>query len=330
MHSDRNVRVAVDAMGGDDAPGAAIEGARIATADDPRLSVVLVGPEDVVSGRASEGEGISSAVATQVVGMDDQPAQAVRSRPDSSLAVGCRIVRDGGADAFFSAGNTGAVLAASLFGLGRITGVQRPALATVVPAGDRVPVLLDIGANADCAPEYLVQFAHMGRAYAQAVLGIAEPTVGLLNIGEEKSKGSALALEAHSLMTAEVPGFAGNVEGFDIPSPPVDVIVTDGFTGNVAIKLLEGVAETLFDEIRAALTGSATATLGGLLVRGALRELKGRLDPDRYGGAPLLGIDGVSIVGHGSSSPRAVASGIAVAARAVREDLTGRIARAVA
>jgi glycerol-3-phosphate acyltransferase PlsX len=193
-----------------------------------------------------------------------------------------------------------------------------------------VPILLDIGANADCKPEHLVQFALMGREYATVTLGVQDPQVGLLNIGEEASKGSQLALEAHELMVQRVPGFFGNVEGRDIPAPPVDVIVTDGFTGNVAIKLVEGTAKTLMGEVAATITGSPVSKLAALALRGGLRDLKARLDPDRYGGAPLLGIAGVCIVGHGSSGEKAIASGIGVAANAARRDLPQRIAQAIA
>jgi glycerol-3-phosphate acyltransferase PlsX len=303
----------------------------LALAADPELAAVGVGPSDLDLSLPGIGDGrVSKLDASEVVGMDEHPAKAVRSRPDNTMVVGCRHLADGAADAFFTAGNTGAALAAALFTLGRVEGVRRPALATVVPAGDRVAILLDIGANTDCAPEYLVQFALMGREYARTTLGTAEPTVGLLSNGEEASKGSKLVLEAHELMAASVPGFVGNVEGRDIPDPPVDVIVTDGFTGNVAIKLLEGTAGVLMRELAGAFTSSATTRLAGVLMRPRLRSMRARLDPDRYGGAPLLGVDGVCIVGHGNSSPKGVASGIALAARAAREDLTGRIASALA
>lgn len=326
MSAHSGTTVAVDLMGGDEGPGVVFAGIQLALAADPDLRVLAVGPE----GSASElPPRVELVVATEVVGMDEHPANAVRSRPDSSMSVGCRLIKEERAQAFFSAGNTGAALAAALFTLGRIRGVKRPALATVVPATSRVPVLLDIGANADCLPEHLLQFAFMGREYASATLGIEAPSVGLLNIGEEASKGSKLALEAHELMAASVPDFFGNVEGRDIPAPPVDVIVTDGFTGNVAIKLLEGTAKTLMREVAGALTSSAAAKVGALAAKSRLHELKDRLNPDRYGGAPLLGVAGVCIVGHGSSNERAIASGIAVAAMAARQDLTGRIATAL-
>lgn len=326
MSAHLDATVAVDLMGGDRGPGVVLGGIVQALEADPRLRVVAVGPDDM---RGTRHDRLEYVTAPDVVGMDEHPAQAVRSRPKSSMVVGCRLVKEERADAFFSAGNTGAALAAGLFTLGRIKGIKRPALATVVPATSRVPVLLDIGANADCSPEHLVQFGLMGREYASATLGVADPSVGLLNIGEESSKGSKLALEAHELMVGSVPGFLGNVEGRDIPEPPVDVIVTDGFTGNVAIKLLEGTAKVLMREVRDALTSSSIAKIGALTAKSQLRELKERLNPDRYGGAPLLGLAGVCIVGHGSSGEDAIASGIRVAARATREDLPGRIARSL-
>ncbi|GAB4274423.1 MAG: phosphate acyltransferase PlsX [Coriobacteriia bacterium] len=317
-------RVAVDLMGGDHAPEAVIAGIRIAR-EAGHASVVAVGPADLRASIESETDA-EFVVADQVVSMDEHPAAAVRSRPESTMAVGCRLVKEGAADAFFTCGNTGAALAAGLLYIGRIPGIKRPALATVVPATERVPVLLDIGANADCKPENLVQFAMMGREYARAALGTDQPTVGLLNIGEEPIKGSQLALAAHELMKDTVPGFFGNVEGRDIPQPPVDVIVTDGFTGNVAVKLIEGTAKALLGAVADAFRSTLASRLGAALAMSGLASLKDRLDPDEYGGAPLLGVDGVLLVGHGSSGPEAVASGIRMAARVSEQGLPSRIA----
>ena len=322
------VTVAVDAMGGDDAPGVVIEGVSQALSLDPDLHVLLVGPEAVVAPRASER--CMPVVATEVIGMGEHPATAVRSKKDSSIVVGCRLVREGRAEGFFSAGSTGACMAAATLVMGRIPGVQRPAIAAVIPASERPTVLLDVGANADVKPEMLVQFAIMGRAYAQAVLGVDEPTIGLLNIGEEPTKGSQLAQEAHALLAADVPGFAGNVEGRDVPAGATDVVVTDGFTGNVTLKTLEGLSATLFSELKTSITAHLHTKLAAAVLKPALRALKGKLDPDTYGGAPLLGVAGVCIIGHGSSGARAVTNGIMVTARAVRNDLTDRIAGEIA
>lgn len=322
--------VVVDAMGGDHAPGAVLAGVETALAADHALEVVLVGIAAVVEDFASTRARCTPLVATEVIAMDDHAAHAVRSKKDSSIVVGCRYVRDGYAQAFFSAGSTGACMAAATLVMGRIPGVARPAIAAVLPtAGDPV-VLLDVGANADCKAENLVQFAHMGAAYARTVLGVARPRVSLLNIGEEPTKGSVLAQEAHALMAEQLPGFAGNIEGRDVMTGITDVIVTDGFTGNVALKLLEGTSKTLLSQVKAAMTSSALTKAASVALKSPLTELKGRLDPDTYGGAPLLGVKGVCIIGHGSSGEAAVASALRVSAQAVRGSLTESIANTLA
>jgi glycerol-3-phosphate acyltransferase PlsX len=326
--SDASVTIAVDVMGGDDAPSVVLGGVRQALATDPSLHVLLVGPADVVSPESSER--VTPVVATQVIAMGEHPANAVRTKKDSSIVVGCRLVKEGRADGFFSAGSTGACMAAATLGMGRITGVSRPAIATVIPGAARPSVLVDIGANADVRPDTLVQFGLMGRAYAQVVLDVAEPRVALLNIGEEPTKGSALAQEAHVLLRDHVRGFVGNVEGRDIPAGTVDVVVTDGFTGNVALKVLEGLAVTLFAQIKGVLMATPLTKIAAMAIVPGLRRLKDRIDPDTYGGAPLLGVNGVCIIGHGSSNERAVANGIGVAARAVRGGLVTRIAEGIA
>lgn len=319
------VLVAVDAMGGDRAPDAVLPGVAAALAADPDLAVALVGPEQVVVPFSESHARVRPVAASEVIAMDEHPAQAVRQKRDSSIVVGCRLVRDGGAHAFFSAGNTGACMAAATLIVGRSPGVSRPAIAAVIPAPARPVVLLDVGANADCKPEHLLQFGHMGAAYARTMLGVAEPSVGLLNIGEEPSKGSALAQAAHGLLAERLPGFAGNVEGRDVPNGTVDVVVTDGFTGNVALKLMEGLSSVLFAEIKSAMTSSPLRMAAAGVLKGSLVELKRRLDPDAYGGAPLLGVDRPVFIGHGSSGPDAVAAGIAAAARAVRSELVETI-----
>lgn len=320
----KTVTIAVDAMGGDYAPNVVVEGVASALAEDPGLRVVLVGPAEVVNASASER--CTPVVATEVIAMDEHPAAAVRAKRDSSIVVGCRLVKEGAADGFFSAGSTGACMAAATLLMGRIRGVARPAIATIIPATSRAVVLLDVGANADVRPEMLVQFAAMGAAYARVILGVESPEVGLLNIGAEPTKGSALAQEAYGLMSASVPGFIGNVEGRDIPSGAADVIVTDGFTGNVTLKVLEGLSHTIFAELKTVLTSGLANQLAASVLASSVRKLKDRLDPEAYGGAPLLGVDGVCIIGHGGSSARACANGIAVAARAARGGLTAEIA----
>lgn len=322
--------IAVDALGGDHAPDVVLEGVTLALAEDDELKVQLVGPSDLVQAYAAPFDRVEPVVATEVIAMDEHPAAAVRTKRDSSIVVGCRLVREGSAAGFFSAGSTGACMAAGTLVIGRIPGVLRPGLATVVPTAGRPCILVDIGANADCKPENLVQFALMGRVYSEVALGVSDPTVALLNIGEEPTKGSQLALEAYAAMREQVPGFVGNVEGRDIPVGGADVIVTDGFTGNVALKLMEGLSKTLLTEVKDAMTSSAMRTAAAAVLRQPLLELKERLNPDRFGGAPLLGVNGACIIGHGSSNATAVANGIRVCARVARGGLAERIAAVVA
>ncbi len=330
MSQSRLSTIAVDAVGGDFAPKEVLAGVALAIQSDADLCVVLTGPADVVEPFAAEhGERVVAHPTTEVIEMDEHPATAVRSKKDSSIVVGCRLVRQGAADAFFSAGSTGAAMAAATLVMGRITGVQRPAIATVLPTAGEPSVMLDVGANADCKPEHLVQFAHMGGAYARVVLGVEKPRIGLLNIGEEPTKGSQLAQDAHAAIAEQVPGFIGNIEGRDLVTGKVDVIVTDGFTGNVALKLLEGTSKMLLGQVKDAMTSSAINTIAAAVLKPSLGKLKARLDPDTYGGAPLLGVNGVCIIAHGSSRATAVCNGILVAARAVRGGLTAQIAESI-
>lgn len=330
MSESRLVTVVVDAVGGDHAPHEVLGGVSLALADDPSLQVILTGPADVVVPYAKTVSRVEAHPTTEIIEMDEHAANAVRSKRDSSIVVGCRLVKEGKADAFFSAGSTGACMAAATLVMGRIKGVQRPAIATVMPTAGPPCVMLDVGANADCKPEMLLQFAFMGAAYASVVLGVVGPRVALLNIGEEPSKGSILAQESHQLMAAKVPNFIGNIEGRDVLAGVTDVVVTDGFTGNVALKLLEGTSKILLGQVRDAITGSPVAKTAAAVLRPALNRLKDRLDPDTYGGAPLLGVDGVCIIGHGSSKAKAVSNAIRVAAQAGRGGLTAEIAQAIA
>ena len=330
MSESRLVTVVVDAAGGDNAPRHVLAGVTQALTDDPSLHVILTGPDEVVTPFAADHQRVEAHPTTEIIQMDEHPANAVRSKKDSSIVVGCRLVRDGKADAFFSAGSTGACMAAATLIMGRIKGVQRPAIATVMPTAGPPTVMLDVGANADCKPEHLLQFAFMGAAYASVVLGVVGPRVALLNIGEEPTKGSVLAQEAHQLMVAKVPNFIGNIEGREVLAGVTDVVVTDGFTGNVALKLLEGTSKILLGQVKDAMTGSTVAKTAAAVLRPALNRLKDRLDPDTYGGAPLLGVDGICIIGHGSSKGKAVSNAIRVAAQAGRGGLTDQIASAIA
>lgn len=316
-------------MGGDNGPAVVLRGALQALQDDPDLHLILVGPAEEVQPFAAAHDRAQAQEATEVIEMGEHPANAVRAKKDSSIVVGCRLVKEGAAAGFFSAGSTGACLAAATLVVGRIKGVKRPALGQVLPAYAHPTLLIDVGANADCKPEYLVQFAHMGSAYMQALMGVAQPRVGLLNIGEEDTKGDLFAQEAHKLLSAQVPQFAGNCEGGNLMAGDFDVVVTDGFTGNVCLKTIEGTAKILFKYVKDALMSSAASKVGALLVKGSLGELKEKLSPDTYGGAPLLGVKGAVIVGHGSSSATAVRNGIAVAAQAARADVAGIIAATV-
>jgi glycerol-3-phosphate acyltransferase PlsX len=261
--------------------------------------------------------------------MDEHPAQAVRDKKDSSIVVGCRLVKEGQARGFFSAGSTGACMAAATLYIGRVKGVSRPAIASVLPAPASPVVLLDVGANADVKPDYLVQFAQMAVIYTQRIMGIPSPRVGLLNIGEEASKGSMLAQEVFGLMRGKVEGFAGNAEGTDLLTGRFDVIVTDGFTGNVTLKAIEGTAAVLFDQLKAVLTATTMRKLAASVIKPGLRQLKRSLSADEVGGAPLLGLRASCVIGHGSSNAKAIANGIAATARCVRAKVPETVAAAV-
>ncbi len=323
------VMIAVDALGGDNAPGVVLEGVEAALIEDSDLSVVLCGPAEVVEPFAAAHERCTARCTTQEIGMAEHPANAVRKKKDSSIVVGCRLVKEGEADGFFSAGSTGACLAAGTLVMGRVKGVARPALATQVPSPAKPVVLCDVGANADCKPEYLVQFAKMASLYAEKIVGVSNPTVGLLNIGEEEEKGSTFAQEAHALLKAEVENFKGNAEGRDVLAGTFDVVVTDGFTGNVCLKTIEGTAKVLFGELKSIMTYSAVTKLAALALKGGLKDLKNSIDPDVAGGAPLLGVKGACIVGHGSSSATAIKNGVHASARYVRSGMTEEIAAAM-
>jgi phosphate acyltransferase len=312
------ITVAVDAMGGDRGPGEVVAGALEAAADG--IVPVLYGPS------ALDAHGLAHVVTQQVIGMEEKPAEAVRAKPDSSLVASCRAISEGSADAVVSAGNTGAMLAAGLLEIRRIPGVLRPAIAVPIPAKNGPSVLLDCGANADARPEHLLQFAHMGSIFAQEILGIANPEVRLLSIGEEAEKGNQLTLEAHALLVDSNLNFRGNTEGRDLLAGAADVVVTDGFTGNVALKTMEGTIRTVVQGLREEIVASARGKLGGLLIGPASRRLRRRLDPDTYGGAYLLGLRGLAVIAHGNSSQVAIANAIRLAARGVEHDITGRLA----
>jgi glycerol-3-phosphate acyltransferase PlsX len=321
--------IAVDAMGGDNAPGEIVEGARRA-ADELGVPIVLVGRPEVVDPLRGDLDLIP---ASEVIEMDADAGQSVRRMKDSSLVRAAEAARDGKASAMVSAGNTGATMASALLRMGRIKGVARPAIATPIPVLDSTPtVLLDAGANADCQPGWLVQFAQMGAVFARERYGIDEPRVGLLSIGEESSKGNSLVKDTHALLAepgaldASGARFIGNVEGRDVMTPDVDVIVTDGFTGNVTLKTLEGGLKALVQAVLGALSPTDVADEA----LAALMPLYTTLDPDSTGGAMLLGVDGVCIISHGSSSATAIVNAVRVAKEMVEAEVVDRLRAAVA
>jgi phosphate acyltransferase len=313
------VRVAVDAMGGDRGPEEIVAGALDARSDD--VVPVIVGPAGL------DTKGVELIEARDVIAMDEKPTEAVRGKPDSSLVRACRAIGQGEAQAVVSAGNTGAMLAACLLEIRRLRGVRRPAIAVTIPARDGASVLLDAGANADARPEDLVQFAHMGAVFAEEILDVRNPEIRLLSIGEEAEKGNQLTLEAHELLAASDLNFTGNTEGRDLLRRGADVVVTDGFTGNVVLKLLEGTIKNLLEALREEITATPRGKLGGLLIRPAARRLRDRLDPDTYGGAYLLGLRGLAVIAHGNSSRRAITNAVLLAARGVDRDVVGRLAQ---
>ncbi|MDR0500855.1 MAG: phosphate acyltransferase [Coriobacteriales bacterium] len=402
--SQNTISIAVDSMGGDGAPDVVLDGVRQALAAEPRLTVLLTGPKDIVkpfakaTNKAYSQLRVVAIATTEFIGMDEHPVAAVRSKKDSSIVVGCKMVKQSLAKGFFSAGSTGACMAAATLVIGRAKGVLRPAIATQIPAPKGDVLLLDVGANADVKPDVLLQFALLGQAFAQRVMNVANPRVALLNIGSEKSKGSMLAQETHALLAAvasesleacnndgtdvsmsdakEVSAnakahanananascnvnakananancnanananvncnvnakanakanplnFIGNIEGNDILQGCCDVIITDGFTGNVVLKTIEGAVSSLFSEVKAVFASSLKTKLAGALVLGDFQQLKNQLSAERVGGSPLLGVNGAVVIGHGSSSARAISNGILATFKAVESGFLNNIA----
>jgi phosphate acyltransferase len=327
--------IVVDAMGSDKAPEPEVRGAVLA-ARQFDVRVHLVGPEDKlrpILRHALRGQRLPVfiAPASEWITMDDKAAQAVRSKRDSTMRVGLKMVKEGRAAGFFTAGNTGAAMATAKMVLGMLAGVDRPALAQILPTVNRVPsLLLDVGANVDCDPDNLVQFAMMGHMYAKNILRIHNPRVGLLSIGEEDSKGNALTRDTLPLLRAlKGINFKGNVEGRDLFNGHSDVAVCDGFVGNVALKSIEGTAHLLSDSLRESLKSTVTSQVGALLSRRAFAEFKKRLDYSEYGGAVLLGVRGVCIVGHGSSNEKAIMNGVRVAAEFAKAEVNSSIETAL-
>jgi phosphate acyltransferase len=326
--------IAVDAMGGDFAPHHVVDGA-LAAARHFDLGVALAGPAAVVErelarhGDVDRGR-VRVLEAPEVVAMTEAPASALRRKPRSSITVAANAVAAGEAAALFSAGHTGATVVAAHGAFGMLPGVDRPALAVTIPTRQHPAILLDVGATVECRPQQLLQFAVMGCVYARVALGRSSPRVGLLSTGEEETKGNELTREAHRLFKASLAGFIGNVEARDVYSGQADVIVCDGFTGNIALKISEGLVDAVETLLREELSRTLTMRVGSLLTRRALRHFRRRLDYSEYGGAPLLGVAGVAIVGHGRSSALAVRNAVAMAHRFASDRLSERIEREIA
>lgn len=327
------MNIALDVMGGDHAPHEVIAGA-IDAARAFNVTVSLVGKPDVIrkelARHKTEGLRLPIVPASQVIEMDDKPANAVRAKPDNSMSVGCKLVRSGEAHAFVSAGNSGGALAAGIMHVGRIKGVLRPALITPIPTVKGQCVMLDVGANADCRPEYYPQFAMMGSLYAQEVFGVARPSVRILSNGEEEGKGSQLVIgAAHMLLDTPGIDFQGNIESKDVFAGLADVVVADGFTGNIFLKTAESTVRMLTGILSEEIKRRPVSLLGGLLIRNALKRVKLRMDDSEYGGAVLLGLSGIVVVAHGKSKANAIYSAIRVAKQAVEHDVTGKIEAAI-
>ena len=315
--------IALDGFGAEQGFDVLAEGARRAAADG--IGVRVFGPQRSLG--LDGVPGIEVVPTTEWIGNEDDPVHSVRERKEASVVRAAADVAAGNAAAMVSLGSTGATMAAATFGLKRLKGVQRPALAVPIPSPQKPVLFLDVGANVEVRPQHLVQFAFLGAAFSAAVMDVREPTVGLLTVGEEAGKGRPEIVEAHQILTA-APGinFAGNIEGGDLPAAKVDVVVTDGFTGNVALKVMEGAAKELAGAISAVARTNPVAAVGGMLLKPSLGGLRKKFDPDTTGGAILLGLRAVAIVGHGSSGPDGVANAVRLAARSVKVDAVGRTA----
>ena len=314
------MRIAVDAMGGDYAPEEIVKGTLMAAEKNPEVHLVLVGQKErmlpFLTGPRLKN--ISLVEATEVIEMDEHPANAVRKKKDATIVVATRLVKQGEADAVVSAGSTGAQMAAALLGLGRIKGIERPAIATVMPTVEGGKLILDVGANLDATPEQLCQYALMGSIYAKRILGIPNPRVGLLNVGSEEGKGNELTQKTYPLLKEAPINFIGNIEGRDVPYGRADVVVCEGFVGNVLLKTAEGLAGVFVQVIKERITSTMIRKLGAMAVKPGLKEFAQMMDYAEYGGAPLLGVNGISIICHGSSKAKAIFNAIRVAQECVQ------------
>jgi glycerol-3-phosphate acyltransferase PlsX len=323
------LRIAIDAMGGDDGPRTIVDGSLVA-ARHLQIGLLLAGDRALIERElsrhpAARGLDIHIIDTPERVDMGEQASAALRRKPRASIRIAAEAVRDGRAAAFFSAGHTGASVMAAVATFGRLPGIDRPALATIIPTRQKPAVLLDSGATVECRPQHLVQFALMGAVYSRLAFGHSNPRIGLLSVGEEEGKGNELTRDAHQLLKAAPINFVGNVEGRDVYAGEADVIVCDGFTGNVTLKISEGLVETVETLLHAELQSTFGSQIGYLLSAQAFRRFRKRLDYSEYGGAPLLGVNGICIVGHGRSSAKAVRNAVTMAARAVNQGLLEKL-----
>jgi len=321
------VKIAIDVMGGDFAPEEIIKGALMAAETSPDVHLILVGQTERMLPflTGTRPKNISLVEAAEVIGMDEHPANAVRKKKDASIVVATHLVKLGEADAVVSAGSTGAQMAAALLGLGRIKGIERPAIATVLPTVEGGKLILDVGANLDATPGQLCQYALMGSIYAERILGIPNPRVGLLNVGSEEGKGNELTQKTFPLLREAPINFIGNIEGRDIPYGRADVVVCEGFVGNILLKMSEGLAGVFVQVIREKITSNMIRKLGALAVKPGLKEFAQMMDYAEYGGAPLLGVNGISIICHGSSKEKAIFNAIRVARECVQTQFIQQI-----
>ena len=321
------MRIVVDAMGGDLAPSATVSGANLALNDDrlSDLEIILVGQEEAIQAQLQNGAPLPRRLqireASQVVSMKESPTKAVKHKPDSSIAVGINLLQNNEADAFVSAGNTGAVLTSSLLSLGRIEGVNRPTIGSFFPTEKGGCVVFDVGANPDAKSINLLQFGIMGSIYAKHIFNIEYPKVGLLNIGEERTKGTDVLIDAYGMLEQELENFVGNIEGRDIMAGDVDVVVCDGFVGNVLLKFGESIFDSVMHMVNRELDKKPLAKFGALLMQSTMESIAEQFSYEEHGGVPLLGVNGVSIISHGSSTPKAIQNAIGVAHKMVNEEI---------
>ena len=323
------MRIALDAMGSEHSPAAEVEGA-VSAAKEHAIEVVLVGKKEAVEAELKKHRyDLPIVEASQVIEMTDHPSEVMRDKRDSSISIGMKLLKNKEVDAFVSAGNTGAVTTAATLILGRIEGIERPALSIFITLPSSPILLLDVGANANCKPDYLVQFAQMGSVYMEKIFGVENPRVGLLSNGEEDIKGNSLVCEAHKMLRATKLNFVGNIEGNNLPYNKTDVVVTDGFTGNILIKVGEGIGTVIVHAVKQALASRPYLKIVALILKPALKNAFNSVDYSEYGGAPLLGVNGNVIIAHGRSNAKAISNALFIAKRAVEQDIVNAIKKGI-